>query len=169
MTMDSGILTNSDGTVAAVTVSNAAQFTVGQFYDFYPNKDRPESDGAPSPSAVWTPTVTGILPLWEPRPGGPYELSARDLTTNVLRFATNLHESISNTSTRAPDQPAGDPDGRAAAAGSTIPPGTFVTMTMTTVDGGKSFPADSDVYLFLGEGGTATLPAGKVVIFGRYV
>ena len=63
------------------------------------------------PIAVWKPTVTGILPLWEPRPGGPYELIARDLTTDVLTFATNLDESISNTSTRAPDQPAGEETG----------------------------------------------------------
>lgn len=51
----------------------------------------------------------------------------------------------------------------------TIAANTFVSLTMSSTDADKVFTAADELSYFLDETGTATLPAGRIVIRGRYV
>lgn len=59
-----------------------------------------------------------------------------------------------------------DSDG---AGTNSIPANTFIDLTMTSTDADAVCAADDILSLDLTEGGTATLPAGRVVIEGRYL
>lgn len=51
----------------------------------------------------------------------------------------------------------------------TIAASTFVDMVLSATDADQVFAADDVMSLFLDETGTAALPAGRIVIEGRYV
>lgn len=54
-------------------------------------------------------------------------------------------------------------------ADASIPADTFMNLTLSSTDADKLLAGGDVLSLFLDEGGSATLPAGRIVVRGRYV
>ena len=54
-------------------------------------------------------------------------------------------------------------------ADASIPADTFFNLTLTSTDADKVFAKDDVMSFFADEGGDSTLPAGRIVIEGRFI